>query len=208
MFGKNTTLMIGLGLSLGAAVLPGAAFAQDSHAQNTNRLAIGTPIKVTLLQSLDSETTQPGEQIRVRVASDDNSGLPHDTVFYGRVLDVRPATKTQPGEINVRFDSGTNYDSPDFVNDEASAHLTGQKPIVDKKNNYVAYGAGGGALLGLLRAGKVGDALEGAALGALGGYAADKALTHPATDVSLKRGSEITLRLDRPLTLQTAITAY
>lgn len=205
---SSVKISLSLGLSLAAILLSGATLAQGNQTNDTSRLSIGTPIKVTLLENLNSETARPGEQIRVRVASDDTSGLPHGTMFYGRVLDVRAATKTEPGVINLRFDNGTNYDSPNFVNDEASAQLSGQKPVVDKGHNYVAYGAGGGALLGLLRAGKVGDALEGAALGALGGYAADKAMTHPATNVSLKRDSEITMRLDRPLTLQTALSNY
>ena len=125
----------------------------------------------------------------------------------GRVRAVRPATPHQAGAIDIRFDSGTDYDSPSFVADEASAHLVGQKPTADH-SNYMTYGAGGGALLGLLRAGKLGDAIEGAAIGAAGGYAANQATKKSAKDVEFNSGDEITLRLDRPMSLRTEINAY
>ena len=207
----KTATLLGIAAGLGAAVLTGPVHAQDyervSSRTASERLAVGTPVKVKLLQGLSSETAHPGQRVRVQIAGDDSSGLPAGTTFVGRVRAARPATAHQAGAIDIRFDSGTNYDSPSFVADEASAHLTGQKPTADH-SNYMAYGAGGGALLGLLRAGKLGDAMEGAAIGAAGGYAANQATKHSAKDVELKSGDEITLRLDRPMSLRTEINAY
>ena len=51
-------------------------------------------------------------------------------------------------------------------------------------------------------------AAAGAVLGALGGYAADQAQKKPASDVSLKKGQEIPISLNRPLTVRTEIDAY
>ena len=207
----KTATLFGIAAGLGAGLLGGPVHAQDYERitphTSAQRLAVGSPVKVKLLQNLSSEAAFVGERVRVQVAGDDSSGLPSGTTFVGRVRAVRPATAHQAGVVDIRFDNGVNYDSPSFVADEASAHLVGQKPTADH-SNYMTYGAGGGALLGLLRAGKLGDAIEGAAIGAAGGYAANQATKKSAGDVTLKSGDEITLRLDRPLALRTEINAY
>ncbi len=73
------------------------------------------------------------------------------------------------------------------------------------KSQYTSIGAGAGALLGFSRKRKLGDAIEGAILGGAAGYGANQLQKKSASDVSLKRGDEITIKLDRPLTLQTQI---
>lgn len=211
----NQITLFGVAAGLGATLLAAPVHAQGGDYERTGvssraaaqRLAVGTPIKVKLLQDLSSDSAHIGDRVRVAVASDDGHGLPSGTTFVGRVRAVRPATVKEAGAIDIRFDNGADYDSPAFVPDEGSAHLVGQKPTADK-SNYITYGAGGGALLGLLRKGQIGDAVEGAALGALGGYAANQATKKAAKDVSFKSGDEITMRLDRSLSLRTEINAY
>ena len=209
----NQITLFGIAAGLGVTLLTGGVYAQDSDYETTtshttaHRLAVGTPIKIKLLQDLSSDAAHIGDRVRVEVASDDGHGLPPSMTFVGRVRFVRPATAKEAGAIDIRFDNGADYDSTSFVPDEASAHLVGQKPTADK-SNYITYGAGGGALIGLLRKGQLGDAVEGAALGALGGYAANQATKKSAKDVSFKNGDEITMRLDRPLSLRTEINAY
>ena len=207
----KTLTLFGVAAGLGVGLLTAPAHAQDyervTPRTSAERLAAGTPVKVTLQDALSSETARVGRRVRVQIAGDDSSGLPAGTVFVGRVRAVRPATPHQAGAIDIRFDNGADPDSSAFVPDEASAHLVGQKPTPDH-SNYMTYGAGGGALLGLLRAGKLGDAIEGAALGAAGGYAANQATKKSARDVDLKSGDEITLHLDRPISLRTEINAY
>ena len=209
----NVVTLFGLTAGLGLTLLSGAVRAQDgdyervSGRPSAERLAAGATVQATLTQSLSSGSARVGDRVRVEVAGDDASGLPAGTTFVGRVRAVRAATKTRPGAIDLRFDAGDGPDSPSFVPDAASAHLYGQKATQDH-SNYMTYGAGGGALLGLLRAGKLGDAIEGAAIGAAGGYAANAATKHGAKDVDLKSGDPITLRLERPVPLRPEINKY
>ena len=74
------------------------------------------------------------------------------------------------------------------------------------KSQYTSIGAGAGAHCSASPAKrKLGDAIEGAVLGGAAGYGANQLQKKSASDVSLKRGDEITIHLDRPLTLQTQI---
>lgn len=198
---------------------PGDSNAQPLSGSNTllksNRISVGTPVKVTVLEGVSSENAQVGDHVRVRVAPNDTSGLPSGTVFVGRVMRVQPASLKHAGELAVQFAlpnqdeaglaAGDNPQSVAFT-DAASAHLVG-KAASSEKSKYTSIGAGAGALLGLSRKRKLGDAIEGAILGGAGGYAADQAQKHPGTDVSLAKGTETTIHLDTPLTLRTEIVA-
>ncbi len=95
----------------------------------------------------------------------------------------------------------------DTFQPQASARLVGKTPSSDKSSKYATIGAGVGAIIGLGRKGKIGDAAEGAILGGAGGYAANAIQKHPASDVNLAKGSEIAIHLDTPLTVRTEIVA-
>lgn len=181
----------------------------------SRRIAVGTPVKVTVLQGVSSESAQVGDHVRVKVAADDTSGLPSGTVFVGRVTRAVPAGNKRPGELEVQFAlpdqdeaSLTSSDNPTSVafTDAASTHLVGKTASSDKAN-YTGIGAGAGAVIGLSRKRKLGDAIEGAILGAGGGYAANQLQKHPGTDVGLTKGGETTIHLDTPLILRTEIVA-
>ena len=199
--------------TLGSAVLlsalvAGAASAQSSDAGSpVHRIATGTQVKVKLLQNLSSEYANVGDTVRAQVAGDDTSGLPVGTVFVGRVTSVKPATPKYPGVVNVRFGTRPLSEGSAPPSDMASVHLTGSTARSEKAGD-ISIGAGAGGLLGLSRKRKLGDALAGAALGALGGYAVDQSQKRAASDVNIKKGSEIPIRLDRPVTLRTEIDAY
>ena len=200
---KGTLLWV---VMLSGPVLAGGVHAQDSGFPSRH-IAAGTSVKVKLLQNLSSEYANVGDEVRAQVVSGDASGLPAGTVFIGRVTSVHPATPKRPGVVNVQFGTRPLDNNADSPVDMASAHLTGQTPRSDKSSD-TTIGAGVGGLLGLSRKRKLGDAITGAALGALGGYAVNQAQKRSASDVSLKKGAEIPLRLDRPLTLRTVIDAY
>ena len=168
----------------------------------TKKLAVGTSVKVKLLKDLSSKDSETGDRVRVQIAPDDTSGLPSGTVLTGRITTVRAGTSKEPGKLTLRFGEGSGgINSPAL----ATAQIIGSEAKSDKSSQYTAIGAGAGAVIGLSRKRKLGDALGGAVLGGLGGYAASALQKRPAADVNFKRGDEITIKLDRPLTLQTRI---
>lgn len=191
-----------------AGILAVPAFAQSDdgieYQSPRKQIAAGTMIKVKLLQDLNSTSAQTGDKVRVEVAGDDSSGLPAGTIFNGRVASVKPGTPKAAGVLRVRF-GGSGSSSPHSTNSTASVLLTGTKPTQDH-SNYASIGAGAGALLGFVRKRKLGDAIGGAVLGGAAGYGANQLTKKSASDVSLKRGSEISIKLDKPLTLRTQIS--
>ena len=193
----NTVMAV---LLAGSLVVP--ALAQSGSGMEfpspKQQISAGTTVKVKLLQDLSSSDAQPGDRVRVQIAGDDSSGLPSGTIFNGRVTTAKPATPKAAGVLNLKFgQSGSAYSV-------ASAQLSGTKPTSDK-SNYATIGAGAGALLGLSRKRKLGDAIGGAILGGAAGYGANQLQKKSASDVSLKRGQEISIQLDRPLTLRTQV---
>jgi hypothetical protein len=164
----------------------------------SHRVPAGTQLQVKLLRSLSSETSNVGDPVRVEVVG--GNGLPSGTVLDGQVTVVENATPKHPGVIRLEFGAGG-------TDDLASARIVGSTAKSDKSQD-VGIGAGVGGLLGLSRKRKLGDAITGAALGALGGYAVNQAQKRPASDVELKKGSVIPIQLDRPLSIRTEIDAY
>ena len=176
------------------------AFAQSDSAIEMPRHQIpaGTDIKVKLLRDISSQSAETGDHVKVQVANDDNSGIPSGTVLNGVVTSVTPASPKTAGVVYVRFGTGgSSYNL-------ATARFAGKTASSDK-SNYTSIGAGVGALLGFSRKRKLGDALGGAALGGLGGYAANAAQKHGASDIDIKSGSEVTIKTTHSLTLQTQI---
>ena len=199
-----TSAVLG-GLLLVAPIsLTTSAFAQSgSDIQMPKRsVPSGTEVKVKLLRDISSQSAQTGDHVKVVVAGDDSSGLPTGTVLNGVITSVRQATPNTAGILYVRFGTGTGGSSSSY--NLATAEFMGKKQSSDK-SNYTSIGAGAGALLGFSRKRKLGDAVGGAVLGGLGGYAANAAQKHSASDIDLKSGSEVTIKTTRPLTLQTQI---
>lgn len=204
---RSTSQIVLAGLMAGSLIMPVLAQSSDSGIEfqsPRHRIAAGTSVKVKLLQDLSSSDAQTGDRVRVQVAGDDTSGIPAGAVFNGRVVSVKPATPKAAGVLRVRFGGGGGEAYSTASADTASALLTGTKPTADK-SQYGSIGAGVGALLGFSRKRKLGDAIGGAVLGGAAGYGANQLQKKSASDVSLKRGDEITIKLDRPLTLQTQI---
>ncbi len=206
----NTTQRLGVSAALSGLLLAGPfsalapAFAQsDSTIQMPkHQIAAGTEVKVKLLRDISSESAQTGDHVKVQVAGSDSSGIPQGTVLNGVVTSVTPATPKTAGVLYVRFGTGSGGSSSSY--NLATGQFTGKKSSGDK-SNYTAIGAGAGAVIGLSRKRKLGDAIGGAVLGGLGGYAANQAQKRNASDIDLKSGSEVTIKTTRPLTLQTQI---
>ena len=158
-------------------------------------IAAGTEVKVKLLQDLTSESAHVGDTVRAQVEGGDSNGLPNGTMFTGRVTAVRPATSKDAGTLRIQFGRGTGV---------ASASLAGKSASSDK-SNYTSIGAGVGALGGFIRKRKLGDAIGGAILGGAAGYGANQLQKHNSSDISLKKGDTLTVKLDRPVALRTQV---
>jgi len=209
---KRTTLQTILaGLLAGSLIVPALAQSSDSGIEfqsPRHKIAAGTTVKVKLLQDLSSSDAQSGDPVRVQVAGDDTSGIPAGAIFNGHVAAVQHATPKTAGILRVKFGAGRGdaYAYNTASSSIASAQLTGTKPSSDK-SQYGTIGAGVGAVIGLSRHRRLGDAIEGAVLGGAAGYGANQLQKKSASDVSLKRGDEISIKLDHPLTLQTRIVS-
>lgn len=138
-------------------------------------------------------------------------GIPRDS-SYGTANSYDNAANngatpnsTLEGDAQLYRDNDTRSPRMAF-SDAASVQLHGQGARADK-SNYATIGAGAGALLGFVRKRKLGDALGGAVLGGAGGYAANAAQKRAGGDVDLKKGTEMTVRLNTPLVLRTEIVA-
>jgi hypothetical protein len=197
-----------------------AATAQTAAPQAANqgttvrssKIPGGTEVRVKVLDPTASDTAKIGDAFKVIVASDDTSGLPTGTMFLAHVTFALKATPTTPGEINIELSLPQDSESDrhmasdngqPVVDDDASAVLTGR--TAHAQGHVTGLAAAGGALLGFLRKGKLGDAIEGGAIGAVGGVAVDQSQKHSAGDVVLKPGSEINVKLDRPMRLKTIV---
>ena len=192
---------------LGAMLLP-LLTAAPLQAQ---RIPAGTVVKVRLLQDLSSKTARVGDRVRVQVAEEDRSGLASDTVLVGRITEVRQASGSSPGVIDIHFGalerngrwqavagSLHSLDERD-VRADASGRLMGKQRKQDQAK-LIGYGAAGGAVLGYLLKSKTKDALTGALLGAAAGYVYSESQKKKGyEDVDLKAGSEFGVYLNRPL---------
>ena len=194
-----SAVLVGLSLAMPMTTIAPAFAQSDSVIEMPKHtIASGTDVKVKLLRDINSQSAETGDHVKVQVAGDDQSGIPTGTILNGVITSVTPATPKNAGVLYVRFGTGgSSYNL-------ATAKFTGKTQSSDK-SNYTSIGAGAGALLGFVRKRKLGDALGGAALGGLGGYAANAAQKHNASDIDIKSGSEVTIKTTRPLTLQTQI---
>jgi hypothetical protein len=175
-------------------------------------LPAGTVLKVRLEQRLNSAETRPGQRFTATVESDeDGSGLPSGTRVEGVVRAARAASKNQPGVLDVdftglRFPDGRSYAVNGSLSslDKASVTRTADGRLVSKRDTksekmkFLGYGAGAGALIGIL-AGE--NLLKGALLGAAGGYLYGQLNKDKNqgryVNVDLKEGSEFGVRLDQ-----------
>ena len=199
---------LGAGLLLGIVLLGGMARAQGEtpvDAAPPRHLEAGTTLRIKLLKDFSSATAHVGDHVQAQVADDDANDLPAGTLLFGRVTWIKPSGGSAPAEVDTKFDLQRG-DGPEAVHDAASAHLTGKedsKAVEERAKKGAGAGAELGALLGVVlgRKHKLGDAVGGAILGALGGAAAGAVANKHGGEVSLKSGDEITVHLDRAVTL-------
>jgi len=193
-----------------ALAAPSAAFAQ----RGSTSVPQDTVVRVRLDDSVSSRNARIGEKIVATVASTDRSGFPEGTRFEGTITDAQRSTADKPGVIGMDFRTALLPDgqriqmdgrltglSEEDVRRSSDGRITARRRGSGSKMDlkWVGYGAAGGAVLGEVLGGGF---LKGALLGGLGGAVysylnKDKGGKGEFRDVTLERGTEFGVRLDR-----------
>jgi hypothetical protein len=164
----------------------------------------GTRLAIVLDTSVGSATSQVEERVHAHLARAvviaGQTALDKGTVVGGVVTDATRAAKVKGrAHVAVRFDSLSPRGEDDRYEIETTP-VTRTAPATRKKDALTIGGpAAGGALIGGLIGGKKG-ALIGTAAG--GGAGSAAVLSTRGREVGLPKGSALTLRLSRPLTIR------
>jgi hypothetical protein len=202
-------------LVLALTFVPNSVLAQRTQLTTFD---VGTVFPVKLQRELNSKKNEKGDRFKavVKADADGYSGLPEGTIVEGVVLQAKAKAGKEPGVLDLAFrsiqlPSGKTYDIDGSVIglDNKSVERTSDGRLVAKKkgkNNrlvYAGYGAGAGALVGLLAGGKLKleNILIGGALGYLAG-SLEKGKSE-VNDVTLKEGTEMGVRLERSVRVST-----
>jgi type IV secretion system protein VirB10 len=196
-----------------AAILGLPSLAQ---AETKLRLAEGTKIVFTLNDTLSTKDNRKGDEFSGVVSRSVRIGeeiaIPEGSVVRGTVTHVKRAGRVKGrSELQLRFDE---IELPDGTQLDLSASVTGldegEKEGVKEEGEVegegtkkqdaakIGLGAGIGAAIGAIAGGGKGAAI-GAGTGA--GVGTGAVLLTRGKDVTLKRGSNLIIQLDRPLTV-------
>lgn len=160
----------------------------------------GTRMRVEFLKSLSSQTSEPGDIFRARVASDvtDDGGqvvIPAGSEVVGVVGEAVPLRKVGgQAKLTLRF---TDLVLPSGSTVPIHASFVGEGRSETRKDAATIGGsAAGGAILG--RVLNKGNRSRGAVIGAIIGAAVGTAIASrtPGEEVTIERGTAVDLRLD------------
>ncbi len=214
MFTKSINNSFSL-LGVAAVVAFGGAGVQAQT--RTVALSPGTVVAAHLQDSLSSNESNKGDRF-VATVDDNNSSndwnsnaLPAGSQIKGFVRSVMPKKDNKPGVLDLAFDRVILPDGRSFsiqgslisldkksVKKDKNGRLIASKGHTTNRLTYVGYGAGAGALVGLITSRK--HLFEDTILGAGAGYlfgALEKGKS--PSDVKLKSGTEMGIRLDNRL---------
>jgi hypothetical protein len=165
----------------------------------------GTEIHVTLSSEIDSESSQPGDNLIATTTSPvvvgDRVAIPAGSTIRGRVTEVHPATKglkvsEKGGAVFISFDRVT---TPSGFNTSLSASLASIASSSGRTAGIIGGSAAGGALLGKILGGSTKDAALGAVLG--GGIGTGIAAGTKGKALLIPAGTHLALSLDEALTI-------
>ena len=206
MDGKRTGVLV-------AAILLAGVVALPALAKNV-KLPEGKKIHFTLNQTLSSDKSREGDKFsgvvsrNVRVG--DKTVIPEGAVVRGTVTSVTRSGRVKgKAEMELRFDeielpsgkkldlaaSLTELDDKEEVTEEGGVKAEGTKK---RDAATIGAGAGIGAVIGAISGGGKGAA-TGGAIGA--GAGAGMVLLTRGKDVEIRRGAELAIQLDRPLSI-------
>lgn len=163
-----------------------------------------TSLKVKLEQALNSGTNQTGDTFQATLVAPiivgDRVVLPEGSSIQGTLTDVVPAKKGMKesgGAMTLSFDRIT---TPSGNSASMAASFSKQAKSTGKKAGTIGGAAAGGALLGKVLGGDSKDAAVGAVVG--GAIGTGVAASTKGSELKLEPGTELTITLERPITLQ------
>jgi len=203
------------GISLLLAVAGAMSLTSPARAENV-RVAEGTKIVFTLNNNLSTKESREGDTfsgvVNRSVRVGDRIVIPEGSLVRGTVSNVK-----RPGRLKGRAELGLRFDEielPDGTQIPLSASLTeldeSDKEKVTEEGQVEGQGSkkrdaatiGAGAGIGAVIGGIAGGG-KGAAIGAGAGAAAGTGvvLATRGKDAEVKRGSDLAIQLDRPLSV-------
>jgi hypothetical protein len=170
-------------------------------------LATGSQVQATIADTISSRTNKPGEAFQARVSSDvkDASGrtvIPAGSVVNGTITEVRPAPNAgETGRLVLQVSSVSINGESYAIEGTIDSLKTVKKGRGVERADAIRTGAGAaaGAVLGRV----IGKDGKGAVIGGIVGAATGAAVSAGVKDVDivLPAGSQITVRLTRPLSV-------
>ncbi len=204
-----------------AAALAAQTPAPEAAAAPSYTVEMGTRIPLSLISSVSSKNSSPGDRIYLETAFPIVNGnhivIPTGSYVTGTVTEIkRPGRVKGRGQLYVRFDSITlpNGITRDFRSRLGSIDSRSNEKLDKKEGEVVAdsgkgsdakaigTGAMGGASIGAIAGSAAGHPGMGTGIGAAAGVVAGVAsvLFTRGPDAELTKGSTIEMILDRPLT--------
>ncbi|HEY3282016.1 MAG TPA: hypothetical protein VGN26_07045 [Armatimonadota bacterium] len=211
------------------AVLTGTVVAMGACAAlaapgpvRTVALESGTVIPARLQTSLSSKDAIVGDKVVAKIDNKGSSylGIPSGSTVEGVVTRARAKEGKNPGVLGIGFrhlrlpdGRAVSIDGAPIGLDSKSVETRSDGRLVAKANakkthyEYIGYGAGAGAVLGLLTGGKL--KLSNVLIGAAAGYGASQLLKSgkKVRDVELKSGTELGVRIDKGVKVTNIRTA-
>jgi hypothetical protein len=168
-------------------------------------LATGSQVQATIADTISSRSNKPGEAFHARVSSDvkDASGrtvIPAGAVVNGTITEVRAAPNAgETGRLVLQVSSVSINGESYAIEGTIDSLKTVKKGRGVERADAIRTGAGAaaGAVLGRV----IGKDGKGAVIGGIVGAATGAAVSAGVKDVDivLPAGSQITVRLTRPL---------
>jgi len=162
-----------------------------------------TALNVRMEDALDSGTSQPGDHFTATLLQSvivgDRVVLAEGSNIEGSVTDVVPAKKgikESGGSLTLSFEKVI---TPSGASAPMEAYLSKVATSTKKKAGTIGGAAAGGALLGKILGGSTKDAAIGAVVG--GAVGTGVAAGTKGTEMKIEAGTELTITLQRPLTL-------
>ncbi|MDD5544031.1 MAG: hypothetical protein PHX83_12730 [Acidobacteriia bacterium] len=206
-------VLLALGLSLSMAM----AQPRNEDSGNTVTVQEGTTLRVSLDSTLSTRSARPGDQftatLREPIYVNGKEAIPYGTHIDGRVSQVeRPGRVHGVGKLDIAFERislPNGYSETIVASTVGTEGTPGSKvgkegtisgPSSRKRDvEETAAGGGIGAGIGAIAGGAKGTAI-GAGVGVIIGLA--DSMRRRGKDLELAAGTNLVIRLDRPLNLQ------
>jgi hypothetical protein len=168
----------------------------STSAAGTVTVPAGTRLMVTMVNAVDSDTSQPGQRFRgtleTNLMAGDVVAAPKGTTVFGRLLTAESSGGRSGGQLE--------FDLTDIViNGQTHSLATSSNQLQGEgSGTQAATGAKAGAAIGAI-AGGLGGAMRGAGVGAVAGHTSSG--NTRGEKVKVPAGALVEFNLDHPVSL-------